>query len=181
MTTSTQGCPYCGHTNPSQYTFCEGCGRIFAEANQSRVKTGRVGGRDDGQRVYTVTLTAEGKKHIFTLRPGERLVLGREVEFMLHPPDVDLGQFDSEVRTVSRTHALLDCTIDGLQLTDLNSANGTLVNGMRLAPFETHTVQDGDQLRFGYLLVQLSAKAQQERPQPARPRYVPRLALALAK
>jgi pSer/pThr/pTyr-binding forkhead associated (FHA) protein len=176
MTTTTQGCPYCGHTNPAQYTFCGGCGRIFAEANRDRLKTGRLGNRDDGQRLYTITFAAEGKQHTFDLRPGERVLLGREVEFMLHSPDIDLGQFDSEGRTVSRIHALMDCTVDGLQLTDLDSANGTVVNGARLAPFETHAIQDGDQLRFGNLVAHLTVKTQHERP-----RYVPRLALALAK
>jgi pSer/pThr/pTyr-binding forkhead associated (FHA) protein len=145
------------------------------------VKTGRLGKHDDGRLLYVIGLLAGEQNLRFPLRPGERALMGREVEFMLQRPDVDLGHFESAERSVSRTHAMLDCTLNGLQITDLNSANGTFVNGKRLAAFETEAVHDGDQLRFGQIAVQLRAKPIQEFPKPERPRYVPRRSLAIAK
>lgn len=60
-----------------------------------------------------------------------------------------------EDMTVSRIHARLERTLDGWQLKDLSSTNGTRVNGWRLRG--QVTVRPGDVVRFGdveYTLVQ---------------------------
>ena len=48
--------------------------------------------------------------------------------------------------TVSRLHLRIDRTEEGCQITDLNSTNGTYVNGRCLAANETVTVQPGDEI-----------------------------------
>ncbi|MBV8724328.1 MAG: DUF3662 and FHA domain-containing protein [Candidatus Eremiobacteraeota bacterium] len=48
--------------------------------------------------------------------------------------------------SVSRAHASIATGADGAVLTDLDSTNGTFVNGRRIAK---QTLRDGDELRFG--------------------------------
>ena len=53
-------------------------------------------------------------------------------------------------RAVSRPHARLERTPDGTYtITDLGSANGTLVNGEELVPHQPVTLQDGDVVTMG--------------------------------
>lgn len=66
-----------------------------------------------------------------------RSIVGRVV-------DADLMIDDS---TVSRRHALLRVTSDGLELEDLGSSNGTTMNGNRIEG--TFRLADGDLVGFG--------------------------------
>ncbi len=50
---------------------------------------------------------------------------------------------------VSRFHAELKAAGEGLEVTDLGSTNGTLVNGERLAPREARSLNPGDEVCFG--------------------------------
>jgi hypothetical protein len=67
--------------------------------------------------------------------------------------NVVIGRFDVdlviEAATVSRRHARLFGTLAGLQLMDLDSTNGTRVNGQPCAARVAVTVSPGDRLRFG--------------------------------
>jgi pSer/pThr/pTyr-binding forkhead associated (FHA) protein len=51
--------------------------------------------------------------------------------------------------TVSRQHALLLRDAAGMLLTDLESTNGTLVNGVLAQPDQPVRLADGDTVRFG--------------------------------
>jgi pSer/pThr/pTyr-binding forkhead associated (FHA) protein len=51
--------------------------------------------------------------------------------------------------TVSRCHALLLREADDLLLLDLESTNGTLVNGVVARPDAPVRLADGDRIRFG--------------------------------
>jgi hypothetical protein len=62
-------------------------------------------------------------------------VLGREG---------DAGSFFADSRTVSRRHAKVDFRDDFWWIEDLNSTNGTWVNGSRLAPGHPHPLKKGD-------------------------------------
>lgn len=53
--------------------------------------------------------------------------------------------------TVSSTHALLDIGADQLTITDLNSTNGTLLNGVRITPNVAVILQPNDTLTLGRL------------------------------
>ena len=52
------------------------------------------------------------------------------------------------VSTVSRVHARIRKKQDGFYLADLNSRNGTSVNGRMLKPEEEYLLQDEDQVDF---------------------------------
>lgn len=52
---------------------------------------------------------------------------------------------------ISRIHARLERQADGYFLTDLNSMNGTFVNGERLRPNEKRQIRAGDRISFASL------------------------------
>ena len=64
-------------------------------------------------------------------------------------------------KNVSREHCQLVVTQDGCFLTDLQSTNGTFVNGERI---EQHTLQVGDEVRVGTTLLQLEEVDAHGRP-----------------
>lgn len=51
--------------------------------------------------------------------------------------------------SVSRIHARFDKVGDRIQMTDMNSTNGTYRNGLRMQPQETVEIEPGDEIRFG--------------------------------
>ena len=53
--------------------------------------------------------------------------------------------------SVSRIHARFEKVGDTIQLTDMNSTNGTYRNGLRMQPQETVEIEPGDEIRFGNL------------------------------
>ena len=86
-----------------------------------------------------LTWTAGGKDHTAELSDGET-VLGRA-------PEMSNVVIDNE--RVSRRHALVRPAGAAWTIIDLGAANGTFVNGERLARDEPHTLADGDTIRLG--------------------------------
>ena len=80
---------------------------------------------------------------------GTRVLIGRRSRSRGIEPEIDLSgpQADS---AVSHAHALLLAGPDGAwAVVDLESANGTYVNGNRLTTGVPIAVQGGDVLKFG--------------------------------
>jgi pSer/pThr/pTyr-binding forkhead associated (FHA) protein len=65
-----------------------------------------------------------------------------------------------ESMTVSRQHALLLRDMAGLRLLDLESTNGTLVNGVPASTDAPVCLKDGDVIRIGQALVRYAADGQ---------------------
>jgi hypothetical protein len=59
---------------------------------------------------------------------------------------IDLAHLDADTRGISRQHCQLERQGDYLFVTDLNSTNGTYLNGTRLAAYAPHRLADGDRL-----------------------------------
>lgn len=53
--------------------------------------------------------------------------------------------------SISRIHARFEKEGDNIQMTDMNSTNGTYKNGLRMQPLETVEIEPGDEIRFGNL------------------------------
>lgn len=58
-------------------------------------------------------------------------------------------------KTISKIHAKIDCENNQLLLQDLNSTNGTFLNGVRLEPNEQLEIFPGDEIRFGRVVYYL--------------------------
>ncbi|MBX5457933.1 MAG: protein kinase [Thermogemmatispora sp.] len=131
--TVTLSCFRCGTPNPSTRLFCTTCG--YELADRKAVKDRYV---DAQGRVVLASLT---------LQSGP--LAGRSFRF--HQDVTTIGRtngndFIIAGRTVSRRHARLWFDNGLWYLEDLQSANGTLVNGERI---QQTVLRDGDVVQFG--------------------------------
>jgi len=78
-------------------------------------------------------------------------VVGRADPQANTAPDLDLAEFGGQAMGVSRRHAILLPTEEGLCLIDLDSTNGTWVNGVYLQPGQKYRLRTGDRVEFGRL------------------------------
>jgi len=89
-------------------------------------------------------LTSADNLQTFELKTGVTQVVGRA-------PTSDVPVFDP---TISRRHAELVASDNGVEVRDLNSSNGTFLNGSRV---ETCVVSAGDTITFGKVAFRLLA------------------------
>ncbi len=81
--------------------------------------------------------------------------IGRGSPHEVDKPDIDLNPYES-IKTVSRHHAQIEIKKGELVLTDIGSSNGTFVDGKRLKRDVPTKIQNGTQVRFGALIVQIN-------------------------
>ncbi|MDQ7027015.1 MAG: FHA domain-containing protein [Anaerolineae bacterium] len=77
----------------------------------------------------------------------ESVILGRLSSGSL--VDVDLTPFHAVDFGVSRQHAMISPDGEGFMVKDLDSSNGTALNGLRLEPNKSYKLHDGDMLFLG--------------------------------
>jgi len=68
-------------------------------------------------------------------------------------PELDLTEDSTHEAVISRLHAVVLNTAQGVAILDLSSVNGTQVNGYRLPPHLPYALNNGDELKFGDLIV----------------------------
>lgn len=85
----------------------------------------------------------------------KRLVIGRSDRATNVKPDVDLSPYDAVQYGISRQHAALVAKTSQLMVVDLNSGNGTFLNGTRLEPHQETLLRGEDHLQLGTLEIQV--------------------------
>jgi hypothetical protein len=73
-------------------------------------------------------------------------------------PDINLHHHEAQKCGVSRLHAAFNWTNDGLKITDLDSANGTYLDGNRLPPEKPVLVSNKNILQLAQLTIILFLK-----------------------
>lgn len=79
---------------------------------------------------------------------SDKAVIGRNSSTKNIVNDIDLTKFDTK-KIISRRHAMIQRKNDQFLLYDLNSRNGTFVNGKRISSREPYVLQPGDVVEFG--------------------------------
>lgn len=106
--------------------------------------------------------TARRADFMLTTQSGEELALhlpetivGRSHPRHVIKPDIDLLEHDAEnARTVSRRHCRIFRQEDGgFYIEDLGSMNGTAVNGRLLEASDPHSLEPGDRIAVGHVLL----------------------------
>jgi hypothetical protein len=82
--------------------------------------------------------------------------LGRRDEKKNIYPHIDFTNAAAAELGVSRQHARIIQTHNGIYVEDLNSTNGTFVNGQRLVPATLFPLDHGDMLHLGQLRLAVS-------------------------
>jgi pSer/pThr/pTyr-binding forkhead associated (FHA) protein len=90
---------------------------------------------------------SSGKTFELTGKPD--YLIGRRDPRMDRMPDVDLTDWNGAAYGVSRQHAMIHVTDDGIWIEDLESLNETIRNEFRLMPRQRYPLADGDELRLG--------------------------------
>jgi pSer/pThr/pTyr-binding forkhead associated (FHA) protein len=89
--------------------------------------------------------------HVFEVPTAREISIGRRSRPADPEVTVDLQEHGGLEGGVSRYHAMI-VTVKGLlYLRDLNSVNGTFLNGHRLMPIASYPVKDGDVITLGEL------------------------------
>jgi hypothetical protein len=159
-------CPTCGKANRQKEVFCFACGGLLEPvqgANDTRhfsqAENG-VGAEFFGPKSVLV-LRLRGTPITYEIRPQEadhELVIGRSAQGSVMVPDVDLAEQKGAELGVSRLHISLhyDPSQEAVLVADMNSANGSYLNGQKLLPKEVRVLRHGDELRLGKLKLMIS-------------------------
>ena len=157
-------CPVCKLPNDPNATICRHC---KASLNNNDIEGPPTTQRVEDSFEFTETLKnqitraypppSEGLL-LFLLNNSKPIALCTEREFVLgrggalvSMPLFDLSEFDAYAMGVSRTHAVIKAVDNEYVLVDLNSANGTWVNGDRLLPTKPHSLPSGSVIQLGRL------------------------------
>lgn len=97
----------------------------------------------------------QGSDSPLVISPQLTIMIGRRDPATGEKPDVDLSTHAAYQMGISRNHALIKWEDSQLFLYDLNSRNGTYVNGKRAIPDQPTKLYDGDELRLGKMALKL--------------------------
>jgi hypothetical protein len=164
-------CPYCSHRNREGFLFCEECGhhidkqganatlptKKFAPVEDEPVNRATWGtARFDPSSSIVIHIRDAADPLILDL--NQETILGRIDSNSVRKPDLDLTPYGALEKGVSRIHAAIYRHEDTLTLVDMGSANGTHLNGQRLAPSQPRVLRDGDEIRLGMLVAHIYFK-----------------------
>src|SRR5579859_6290268 len=168
-----QVCQNCGHRNRPGVVFCENCGASLIGSSPLSTKSfgqrGDAAGDKDTAKIIEsagsdvfgqgtiLRMEIEGAEPIL-LRPKQETVFGRRDPATGSMPDVDLTPFAGYRMGVSRKHAIIrqnDESNERLDLWDMGSSNGTFLNGTRLNANRPYRLRDGDEIRFGQMIMKI--------------------------
>jgi hypothetical protein len=149
-----QLCQHCGQTNREGMVFCQRCGVALIPLPLS---TRQLMGED----VHSGTneLGADGVIMLqigpddmpITVQVRQEVVLGRMSEQSDTTTYINLTPYGADEHGVSRKHARLLRDNKALYLADLNSTNGTRLNGEILPSGVERRLRDGDEITLGRL------------------------------
>ncbi len=107
-----------------------------------------MGSGEDQTRVYRGGVAPPLLRVVEGFSQGSVLVLHRGVYTLGREEDCDLVLPDPRV---SRKHARVERDAAGTRLVDLNSTNGTFVNGQRV---QRHQLRNGDRIGLGGVVLE---------------------------
>lgn len=166
-----QRCPNCNAEQFDGTIFCTDCGSGMQAASRRETTTALNKASGSGslsnvvEDIATITpVTSQpGLRRVVlvVINSGRRIELDTRDDILVgrkdHArgifPDVDLGLDGGYDAGVSRRHAIISVREGGCVLEDLDSANGTFINGRRVLAQTPTAVHSGDEVKFGTLIL----------------------------
>ena len=105
------------------------------------------------ERRFRATLLSNGRKVDLPL--AVPVLIGRQDNARGFFPDLDLNNDGGYDSGVSRRHARISIMDEAVYVEDLESANGTFINGQRVQARTPYRLQHSDELRFGSLTLRI--------------------------
>lgn len=154
-------CPHCKYVNPKGALICESCHVLLFTRDEGE-PTNLL--EETGERTYalparrgTKTLPSarfildmgDDRRQVVVVHDGEEIVVGRVDRTGSYTVDVELDEKLAWERGVSRLHCTIRRSGDNIFLTDLESTNGTFLNGERIPPSQPQLLRDGDAIHLG--------------------------------
>jgi hypothetical protein len=122
---------------------------IKVDTSNLRLEVKSLTGNALVQSHTTVILSLIGTTVVLTVQLADRLMIGRQEADNSNAVDIDLAPYGAREKGVSRRHATLYRTRHTLSVVDLNSINGTYLNGIRLVPHQPRLLRDNDEICLG--------------------------------
>jgi pSer/pThr/pTyr-binding forkhead associated (FHA) protein len=88
----------------------------------------------------------------------DSFTLGRAAGGQAVVPDVDLDTYGAQDQGISRLHAEIRLDKQGVHVVDLDSVNGTLINGKRIKPQDPQLLRHKDVVQLGHLKLQVISR-----------------------
>jgi len=162
-------CFQCKHSNPSEAKYCNQCGvrLVPLDATTTNIVSDEAPGeifkaleelpeqiKDLEDQGFKAALYLFANDKVFLLEGKGEFILGRRVKSSADLVDFDFDPYDGYSKGVSRTHAKIVLSGDLVTITDLRSSNGTYLNRKRLMPAKMYTLEHGDIISLGSLILQ---------------------------
>lgn len=167
-------CTYCAAVNREGVLFCEECGNPFiggmppmppasatsklTQDNDASLRGRITWGTARFEQQSSIVVHIRDHPEPIQLVPKDEILIGRSDVGSIIIPDLDLASFGGAEQGVSRRHAMIRRGEDTLTLVDLESTNGTHLNGQRLIPNQPRVLRDGDEIRMGRLVFHIFFK-----------------------
>ena len=81
------------------------------------------------------------------------ITIGRRDKRKDESVDIDFAHLGGRDKGVSRRHAVLSVGTSSVFIKDMNSSNGTILNGETLSPMREYALKDGDEIMLGKVQV----------------------------
>jgi len=137
--------------------------QILLGQRKKEVKTLTVPATGPLEQVAKVRFIVQpANKEIVVIHKSE-LMIGRASTDGAIMPEIDLEPYHGRLAGVSREHCRLTCDSDGNWfIEDLGSANGTLVNDLKLAPNQILPLNRGCKIHCGQIWLQFEGEVVEE-------------------
>jgi hypothetical protein len=166
---SGQFCPVCKFLIQPETKICPNCGQNLIGADSLHSTTIQLEETEArqlaGEQAIDQTLLPDRGVAVYTYKEPKLLIaVQEEKEFILGRRSgktgslsesvlVDLGPLNGFELGASRRHALISRKEMGYVVTDLESTNGTWLNGQRLVPNHPYELKNGSLIRVGKMLL----------------------------
>jgi pSer/pThr/pTyr-binding forkhead associated (FHA) protein len=161
-------CPSCGAENLPGTLFCIQCGTYLPSGGplrteplpeQEEERPARPRAERAGEEATSPALSIE----VEMLSSGRKVLLSADREILAGRldaahgifPELDLTTDGGLEQGVSRRHARIYTRDGTCFVEDLDSTNGTFLNGERLTPYLPYAFRDGDSLTLGTMTMKV--------------------------
>jgi hypothetical protein len=161
-------CAQCGRENVDEESICIYCGNLLTtltitdgntrhlqqediqKLNLRHWGTARIG----NERLLLMQI--RGYKEPLVIHLSSVMTIGRRDPATGEIPDIDLEPYNAQEMGVSRNHAMISIEDDAVKIRDMGSANSTYLNGQKLIAHQTRILRDGDEVRLGTMVIQIT-------------------------